>query len=104
MKKIINLASHRSPKKLNHFLAYLVGQREGIDLKALLRRLDWNDNRFEKHLQQLKMRWEYPLKMGYLKQKGYRFYLSDPDGMEISNQIIVEMILWWDSLNNSSFA
>ena len=33
-----------------------------------------------------------------LKNNG-RYYLSNPKGMLISNQILIQMFLWWDSLD-----
>jgi len=81
---------------------FIVGlrRREGVDIKELLKRFNLNHKQFQIHLNELKIRWEYALKMGWVKQRGDRFYLTDPDGMEISNQILVDMLLWWESLSN----
>ena len=34
-----------------------------------------------------------------LLNEGDRFFLSDPKGMELSNQIIITMFNWWDQIN-----
>ena len=78
-------------------------RREGIDFKRLVERFNWEADVLEKNLNSLKMKWQYALERGWIKQNGYRFYLTDPEGMEISNQILVDMLLWWESLKDSAF-
>ena len=34
-----------------------------------------------------------------LVRKGNRFFLSEPNGMELSNQVLVSMFKWWDEIN-----
>ena len=43
--------------------------------------------------------WERFLESGLLVRKGNRFFLSDPKGMELSNQILISMFKWWDEIN-----
>ena len=43
--------------------------------------------------------WEKYLESGLLLRKGNRFFLSDPKGMELSNQILISMFKWWDNIN-----
>ena len=43
--------------------------------------------------------WLFFLREGYLLKRDGRYFLSDPEGMQISNQILVQMFLWWDSLD-----
>ena len=31
---------------------------------------------------------------------GNRFFLSDPRGMELSNQILISMFRWWEKINS----
>ena len=38
---------------------------------------------------------------GLVKSSGQRLKLTDPDGMLLSNQVLVEVLLWWESLPNS---
>ena len=78
----------------------LVGlrRREGVDLDALGESWGWNQDECEIYMNSLKSHWKEFFETGCLKNLGNRIALSDPHGMEISNQILVEMILWWDSL------
>ncbi len=73
-------------------------RREGVDLMLLAQRWGWNQNESERNLSALKLFWTEALEQGWLIQQGWRFRLCDPEGMEISNQIIIQMFLWWDSL------
>ncbi len=73
-------------------------RREGIDLSVLASSWGWDINQRKTYLPSLKSRWKKAIKNGWLKHSGERFYLSDPYGMEISNQILVEILLWWESL------
>ena len=43
--------------------------------------------------------WERFLESGLLVRKGNRFFLSEPNGMELSNQVLVSMFKWWDEIN-----
>jgi len=43
--------------------------------------------------------WEKFLESGLLVRKGNRFFLSEPNGMELSNQVLVSMFKWWDEIN-----
>ena len=52
-------------------------------------------NNFNKLLEE----WDRFLESGLLKRKGDRFFLSDPKGMELSNQILISMFKWWDKIN-----
>ncbi len=74
-------------------------RREGINLKLLSQSFNWDENQLETNMNSLIERWKGFLEMGLVKQKGYRFVLTNPNGMEISNQIIVEMLLWFESLD-----
>ncbi len=77
-------------------------RREGVNLKELSKDLGWSKDQLKANINALKNCWEYPLGMGWIKQRGWRFYLTDPEGMEISNQILVQMLEWWESLNGCS--
>ena len=74
-------------------------RREGIDLKELLKDFGCEDIQIDEKLSNLKSRLKSQLEMGLIKQIGYRFYLTDPYGMDLSNQIIVEFLLWLESFN-----
>ena len=78
-------------------------RREGVDLKELLKYFGWEDIQIDNHLISLKIRLKYQFEMGLIKQIGSRFFLTDPNGMELSNQILVQILIWWESLNDYSF-
>ena len=50
---------------------------------------------FQKSLQQ----YQYLVVVGGTRRKGNRFFLSEPNGMELSNQVLVSMFKWWDEIN-----
>ena len=50
-------------------------------------------------LSKLLEEWERFLESGLLIRKGNRFFLSEPNGMELSNQVLVSMFKWWDKIN-----
>ena len=73
--------------------------KEGIDIYDLFREQNWENKKFERNLSKLLVEWEKFLESGLLVRKGNRFFLSEPKGMELSNQILVSMFKWWDEIN-----
>ena len=73
--------------------------REGINLMKLMRDCEWSDEKIEYNFLKLIKIWDKYIKSGLLKNEGDRFYLSDPKGMELSNQIIIDMFNWWEIIN-----
>ena len=65
----------------------------------MLREQNWGNKKFEKNLSKLLFEWKNFLENGLLLRKGNRFFLSEPKGMELSNQILVSMFKWWDEIN-----
>jgi len=53
----------------------------------------------EGNFSKLLSKWERFLESGLLVKKGNRFLLSEPKGMELSNQVLVSMFKWWDEIN-----
>jgi len=105
---ISKLGSLKSIKKsqsipIEDLLIVGLRRREGVNMQELSKGLGWTNYQLETNTNELKMVWAYPLKKGWIKQKGWRFYLTDPEGMEISNQILVQMLEWWESLNGCSY-
>ena len=72
--------------------------KEGIDIYKLFREQNWENKKFENHLTKLLEEWEIFIESGLLVRNGNRFFLSDPKGMELSNQILISMFKWWDNL------
>ena len=73
--------------------------KEGIDIHKAFKEQNWENKKFKRNLSKLLEEWERFLKSGLLVKKGNRFFLSDPKGMELSNQILISMFKWWDDIN-----
>ena len=78
----------------------LVGLRrhEGVHLRDQAKRCGWDDHSCDAHLPDLEMRWRGAEARGLLVQEAGRWRLSDPEGMALSNQVLVEVVCWWDQL------
>ena len=78
----------------------LVGlrRREGVDLLQQAQCCGWTVQRCSLHLPALEQRWEEFLTQGLMVKRGRRWRLTDPLGMALSNQILVEVVQWWESL------
>ncbi len=86
------------PMPLDELLMIGLRRREGVHLEELAKKSGWTQKECNANLQLLDNYWFPFLKEGYLLRKNGRYYLSDPKGMQISNQILIQMFLWWDSL------
>ena len=73
--------------------------KEGIDIYKMFKAQNWDNKKFESNFSKLLVEWEGFLGSGLLVRKGNRFFLSDPKGMELSNQILISMFKWWDKIN-----
>ena len=67
--------------------------------EELAKNAGWTQKESEKNLKLLEKYWLNYLEDGSLLRKNGRYFLSDPRGMQISNQVLIQMFLWWDSLN-----
>ena len=78
----------------------LVGLRchEGVDLWDLARRCGWDERRCNRDLPGLEARWQPFVESGLMERLGCRWRLSDPEGMAVSNQMLVEVLEWWEML------
>ena len=86
------------PMPLDEQLMVGLRRREGVNLMSLAKRWGWNNKQCEEYMTSLRFFWRDGIQRGWLKNQGWRFQLSDPHGMEISNQVLIQMVLWWDSL------
>ena len=84
---------------LDELLMIGLRRREGVDFEELVKNIGWTQKECNKNLELLDKFWLNFLKEGYLVKRNGRYFLSDPRGMQISNQILVQMFLWWDSLD-----
>ena len=73
--------------------------KEGIDMYQVFKEQNWEKKKFKRNLSKLLEEWEGFLESGLLLRKGNRFFLSDPKGMELSNQVLISMFKWWDEIN-----
>ena len=73
--------------------------KEGIDIKEVFKEQNWENKKFENHLTKLLEEWKIFIESGLLVKNGNRFFLSDPKGMELSNQILISMFNWWEKVN-----
>ena len=73
--------------------------KEGIDIYKLFREQNWENKTSKNNLRKLLEAWARFLESGLLLRKGNRFFLSDPKGIELSNQILIAMFKWWDDIS-----
>ncbi len=87
------------PMPLDELLMIGLRRREGVHLEELAKNVGWSQKECDKNLKLLDKFWLNSLNDGSLLRNNGRYYLSDPKGMQISNQVLVQMFLWWDSLD-----
>ena len=73
--------------------------KEGVNFKRLFFENGWNKEKSEKNLIKLLNIWDKYQKKGLLLNEGDRYYLSDPMGMDLSNQILIDMFKWSELIN-----
>ena len=73
--------------------------KEGVNIKKLFLEEGWNEDDSKKFMAKLLKSWQKYREYELLLNEGDRFFLSDPKGMELSNQIIIAMFDWWDQIN-----
>ena len=73
--------------------------RDSINIYNLLNEQHWDNKKSKIALTKLLKAWAPFLESGLLIKRGNRFFLSDPKGMELSNQILVSMFRWWEKFN-----
>ena len=88
-----------SPMPLDEKLMIGLRRREGVNVAELAQKIGWSKEKSKKNLALLEKHWLSFLEEGYLLKINGRFLLSNPRGMQISNQILIQMFLWWDSLD-----
>lgn len=87
-----------APLMLDDLLLVGLRRREGVDLLQQAQGCGWTDQCCSLHLPELEKRWEPFLAQGLMERQGRRWRLTDPLGMALSNQILVEVVQWWDLL------
>ena len=87
------------PMPLDELFMIGLRRREGVHYEELAKKVGWTQLECDQNLKLLEKYWQTFLKEGYLLRKNGRYFLSNPRGMQISNQILIQMFLWWDSLD-----
>ena len=95
-------AKNQTPISLDESLIVGLRRREGVDLKSLAKAYGWDEKQCKKYLNSLYRCWTPFIQSGILKHYGNRFQLSNPEGMDLSNQVLVQVILWWENLPKSA--
>ena len=72
--------------------------KEGINIRKLLFEEGWEYDDIEENIYNLLNVWQKYFEDGTLVSDGERFFLSDPNGMDLSNQVIIAMFKWWDKV------
>ena len=88
-----------SYKELDEQIMLGMRLKEGINIIDLINEKNWPKKKSEVALKKLLKEWERFLESGLLIRRGNRFFLSDPKGMELSNQILILMFRWWEKFN-----
>ena len=86
-------------KELDEKIMLGLRLKEGIDIYKVFKEQNWENKKSESNFKKLLQEWDRFLESGLLERKGNRFFLSDPKGMELSNQILISMFRWWDEIN-----
>ena len=76
--------------------------REGVDLDLITKNWGWDQNQRKKNLSALYSQLKTFFEKGWVQLIGNRIKLTDPDGIAISNQILIEILFWWDSLPDAA--
>jgi len=85
-------------KELDEKIMLGLRLKEGIDIKELFNEQKWNKKKVEINYKKLLIEWDKYLDNGLLVNIGNRFFLSNPKGMELSNQVMISMFKWWDKI------
>ena len=86
-------------KELDEKIMLGLRLKEGLDIKEAFKEQNWENKKLERNFSKLLQEWERFIESGLLVRKGNRFFLSEPKGMELSNQVLVSMFKWWDEIN-----
>ena len=73
--------------------------KEGVNIKRLFLEQGWDERQTESNLCKLLEVWANFRESGILCNEGDRFFLSDPMGMDLSNQVLISMFSWWENIN-----
>jgi len=92
------LTAMASPLPLDDRLLVGLRRHEGVDLWAAARASGWDLASSDRYLPDLERRWSQAQERGLINRSGGRWRLSDPEGLALSNQVLVEVVRWWEAL------
>ena len=93
------LKSASQPLELDERIMLGMRLKEGINIKKSFLENGWNKKTCETNFKKLIKIWEKYIEVGLLCNEGDRYFLTDPRGMELSNQILISMFEWWEKIN-----
>ena len=73
--------------------------KEGVNIKSLLLQEGFDEDTTKKLITKLLRIWQKYIDGNLLSNEGDRYFLNDPRGMELSNQILIDMFNWWEVIN-----
>ncbi len=97
------LKKNQKPIPFDDQIIVGIRRREGVNLDQLADNSGWPEIYRKKYLERLMERWKVFFDSGILKMEGNRAKLKNPEGMDICNQVLVEMFIWWDELPKEIF-
>ncbi len=93
------LQKERQYQELDEKIMLNLRLKEGVDIYKIFMEQNYPRKEIESKIGKLISEWESYLQSGHLIKSGNRFFLCDPKGMELSNQILISMFKWWDKVN-----
>ena len=85
-----------SPLSMEDRLLVGLRRREGVDLMEQAHRCGLSSAWCQRWLPRLEARWEVFLETALMQRRGRRWQLTDPQGMAVSNAVLVELVDWWE--------
>ena len=76
--------------------------REGIDIYEKAMNFGWSEQQYLLNIKLLENKWQESINEGLLIKDGRRWKLTDPKGIELCNQVLLPMMIWWSSLKEDS--
>ena len=72
--------------------------KEGVNIKNSFKENGWDEETSQHNFDKLMKIWKKYKEQGLLCNEGDRYFLSDPKGMDLSNQILISMFEWWEKI------
>ena len=89
---------NKKPIALDDQLIVGLRRREGLDFQFVGRNYGWSESQCQKYFNALLSKLIPYLNSGLIERRGWNLKLTDPAGMELSNQVLIKILLWWEKL------